>query len=500
MDGLERDLSQVLRLVRSLKNLTAPVNRIPPEVLSLIPDYSDYGQAHQDLIALTHVCRRWRDILISRPSLWTLLEFLDVDRTRTYIERSRTSPLDIFLEQEYGRTYLDDAFSLVIPHVNWVKILQICTDFLPDALQHFRCRTPLLESLHIEIIDPHSPVLDSMLFNGDLSSLRALSLYRVTTLLPWNNLANLTFLYLESCTSRDDFATRLLDLFDSAPLLEKLTLINSTPKSSGVPPRRMVPPPRLRKFIITARPAPSIILNHLFIPTGASLTLEFSFRGGEPPFFGYLQNTSPNLGNLAHITTVNLCFGDLKCARLSGPSVGIHLYARWEHRGDVSSYTMDRLILRSLGTPILPTTQRLAISKYKHSRPAECQVFRTLSSAPNLRALTLTECNTLPFIHALDPEKYPHELVLCPKLEELVFYTNPQHLMHFRTQDLIIMTKNRASKRAKLWSTIIVGLDELEHGGEALKLREHVTHVEYRPDDRFPAWGYLPGESIDGSE
>ena len=161
---------------------------------------------------------------------------------------------------------------------------------------------------------------------------------------------------------------------------------------------------------------------------------------------------------------------------------------------------MDRLILRSLGTPILPTTQRLAISKYKHSRPAECQVFRTLSSAPNLRALTLTECNTLPFIHALDPEKYPHELVLCPKLEELVFYTNPQHLMHFRTQDLIIMTKNRASKRAKLWSTIIVGLDELEHGGEALKLREHVTHVEYRPDDRFPAWGYLPGESIDGSE
>ena len=72
--------------------------------------------------------------------------------------------------------------------------------------------------------------------------------------------------------------------------------------------------------------------------------------------------------------------------------------------------------------------------------------------------------------------------------------------MHLHTKDLISMTKNRASKRAKLLSIIIVGLDESERGGEALKLREHVTHVEYRPDDKFAAWNYLPGESSDESE
>lgn len=495
----------MLRLLRSLRNSTAPINRIPPEVLSLIPDYHDGDYPQQDLIALTHVCRRWRDILISRPSLWTLLDFLDVDKTRTYIERSRTSPLEIFLEREPGRThtYLDDAFSLVIPHIHRVKLLQVCTAAFPDALQHFRCHTPLLEGLYIEINDPRSPVLDNTFFNGDLSSLRSLSLHRVTTLLPWDNLANLTFFYLASCTQRDNFATQLLDFFDSAPLLEKVTLMSSTPKLSSVPPGRIVSLPHLRKLIIMARPAPSIILNHLSIPTGASLILQFSSRGGKSPFFDYLPNISPNLGNLAHITAVNLYFGDVKCARLNGPSGGIHLSASWEHRRSVSSYTTDDIILRSLDTPIFPTTQRLAVSKYKHPRPAEitkCPVFRTLSSAPDLRALTLAECNSLPFIHALDPEKYPHELVLCPKLEELIFDTNPRHLMHLHTKDLISMTKNRASKRAKLLSIIIVGLDESERGGEALKLREHVTHVEYRPDDKFAAWNYLPGESSDESE
>ena len=96
----------MLSLVRSVKNSFAPVNRIPPEILSLTPDYYEYDEddvdedkVDKDLIALTHVCRSWRDVFISRSSLWTRLDFTNVDKTRTYIHRSKSSPLEINLDQ-----------------------------------------------------------------------------------------------------------------------------------------------------------------------------------------------------------------------------------------------------------------------------------------------------------------------------------------------------------------------------------------------------------------
>ena len=38
VDALERDTFEVLRLVRSIKNSLASINKTPPEILSLIPD------------------------------------------------------------------------------------------------------------------------------------------------------------------------------------------------------------------------------------------------------------------------------------------------------------------------------------------------------------------------------------------------------------------------------------------------------------------------------
>ena len=57
MNALEQDALEVLSLVRSVKNSFAPVTRIPPEILSDIPDYYDEDDVDQDLITLTHVCR-----------------------------------------------------------------------------------------------------------------------------------------------------------------------------------------------------------------------------------------------------------------------------------------------------------------------------------------------------------------------------------------------------------------------------------------------------------
>ena len=183
-DVLEQDALEVLSNIRFLKNSFVPINRIPSEILSLIPDYSDEDDPDEASITLTHVCRSWREIFISCPSLWTSLTFTDTDKTRTFIERSKFSPLNIYASNLNDETYLDDALSLVMPHIPRLKSLSFHSDAIPDTLRNFLCHVPLLEDLEIHIDSPQAQTLDIPLLNGDLPSLRTLSLVGDVVRLP----------------------------------------------------------------------------------------------------------------------------------------------------------------------------------------------------------------------------------------------------------------------------------------------------------------------------
>ena len=161
---------------------------------------------------------------------------------------------------------------------------------------------------------------------------------------------------------------------------------------------------------------------------------------------------------------------------------------------------MDRRILHSRGLPILSTTQKLTVSEYGHlhqNNPKRCPVFKALTSATDLRTLTLTECNNLPFILALDPEKNPSKSVLCPKLEQLILYIRTRDQFH--TEHLNSMAGNRVRRGVGLSSVTVFGLGELVPGEGVLRLREHVRRVEYRVEDEPPTWDYVPGEDGDES-
>jgi hypothetical protein len=171
-----------------MKNSLAPIKRVPPEILSLIPDYCCEDGMDQDLVALTHVCRSWRDTFISRSSLWTKLDFIDTDKTRTYIQRSQSSPFELYLQDD---EVIDHAFPLIIPHIQRLKSLTVDARDLPSALRHFRCHVPLLRKLDISVSTGIDPVLDSALFDGDFSSFHELHLFGVFTDSPRKNLSNL---------------------------------------------------------------------------------------------------------------------------------------------------------------------------------------------------------------------------------------------------------------------------------------------------------------------
>jgi len=153
VDALKQDTLEVLCLIRSIKNPFAPINRIPPEIPSLIPNHCDVDSADQDLITLTHVCRGWRKNFTSCSSLRTDLDFRNVDKTCTYIQRSKSSPLEMFLDASTACN--SDISFLALPHIPRLESLTVRGDFLPNVLKHFGRHTPLLEKLDIDI----SPVL-----------------------------------------------------------------------------------------------------------------------------------------------------------------------------------------------------------------------------------------------------------------------------------------------------------------------------------------------------
>jgi hypothetical protein len=242
------------------------------------------------------------------------------------------------------------------------------------------------------------------------------------------------------------------------------------------------------------------------MPTGASLTSEFLFNGVESPHLDYLPERFPNFSNLSHITTTNLQFTPReKAVRLSGPSGSILVLALCTSSlaSFSPSYAIDSDIFRSLNHPVLFIIQKLVVSEYGHPRPGnseECPIFQTLSSMNNLRTLVLTNCNSLPFILALDPEQNPFNLLLSSNMEALIFCFKSWSLLN--VDHLIRMAKNRASRGAKLSSIMFVDLGgqeqmELE---EAFELTKHVARVEYRVDDTPPAWNDIYGEGSGRNE
>ena len=501
MDSLEQEAFEVLSLVRSLKNSFAPINRIPPEVFTLIPNHYDAHRSDRDLIRSTHVCRSWREILISRSSLWARLDCMNVDKTRTFIQRSESSPLDILLISCWYKTYLDDALSLVIPHVPRLRSLDISygTDTVPNSsfLSHFRRHAPLLEDLQISLHHSHPLILDPGLFGDDLSTLRELCLREVITQLPWENMANLRVFDLRCPLGCEVTVTQLLDFFESAPLLRTIDIEDSIPESSDAPPERTVSLCHLKSLYINADPVHSI-LRHLNIPVGASLTVWTGLSDEESPLLDYFVETTPNIKNLSHITAVNLRFcHEYKGVQLTGPSASFCFHAPWGDQATPSSI-MDHRILRSISQRIFSTTHRLIISEYSHTNPAnvdECPVFQALSSTNNLRTLTLIECKNQPFISALDPEKNASKSVLCPKLEEIILYAGSWYFI----KTLISMAKGRASRGAKLSSIMLMGLGSSAPGKGVSELRDHVMCVGYMDSDiEVPEWDYLSDESESG--
>ena len=399
-----------------MKNAFALINKTSPDVLSLIPEYWNHRQRDKEIIKLTHVCHGWRELFTSRPSLWNRLDCVDVNKTHTYLERSKSSPLEISLKKDNEKpviSYRNDALVQLVPHYRPSQVPHCHRTHggRPPGYHHpLLLPGPLLEKLSIIIRCHHAPILDPALFNGDPSFLRTLELEGVAGL-PWNNLPNLTSFSLDRIPESGLSVTALLDFFESAPLLRKISLISSMPNICDVPPGRVIYIPRLEEFVVGGPLPYSTLLDHISIRPNALMMMVFNLTSDRIPIQEHHPRSFANFRHISHITQISVGLrGQSKLIQLYGPSGRHCINAKWvgEHGCDGCPVAVNTRMLQSLVMFDTSRVQRLAVTRYAVSSrmsTAESPPYQVLCHMENLRTLILTECYNLLFFAALNPEK-----------------------------------------------------------------------------------------------
>ena len=451
--------------------MPAPINKIPPEILALIPDFWDTYDRDQDIITLTHVCRAWREVFVSRSSLWTNFDCLDEEKTRVYFERSKSSPINLSLDLSKGVSFCNPSFQ-IIPHATGrLKSLFVKapTEDVEVVASHLSHPAPFLERLSISSDPPlahRDPVLPSTLFNGDLSSLRVLCLESVHTEFPWRKMLNLTSFTMSFIPPGVASVGKLLDFFENAPYLEEVALRFAIP-TAGAQNGRVVSLECLKSMHI-GDDDPSVLLDHLLIPIDAKLEIQANVT--TTLIGGCFPRSLDNLKNFSNFTTIRLHRTDME---FSGPNGRVRITLRTSRDGSTE------LTLESLAELDTSKTERLEIEDgdLRSKEP----LYQALLPMKDLRTLTLSGRMSPEFlIRALQPSTNSSEVMVCPKLEEFVLVFYP--LSFWRDQSNITsiaeMAAARASRGGKL-KTVKIFHRRGTANLDVSELRKHVWNVEY---------------------
>ena len=207
--------------IRFALNGFASINkRLPPEVLGVIPSFL---VRDRDRIVATHVCRHWRNTFLSTPFLWNRIRaFQHPEKTEAYLERSRDTPLDIYIASHkiwsQGGTTPLQRLEPLSNRCRTARLLQNLHD--EDVLGIIRNPCPRLLELNLEIAHGRS-------FHGieDLSnfpSLKSLTLGDIRHL-RFSKPFNLRKLGIGLSGERSRLSP-LLEFLEKIPLLEELEI------------------------------------------------------------------------------------------------------------------------------------------------------------------------------------------------------------------------------------------------------------------------------------
>ena len=245
-------LSSISASVRQLKNSHVPINRLPPEVLALVPTFRE---SEKDLINATAVCRHWRKTLTSTPNLWTGIICSETEKSQVtishvqaYLERSGSVPVNV-------QTHAF-ASQLLSPHVGRISSLRLfwCRSWDFDEIaEHLSKPAPILEAISLHVWDWDHPtlVLPPTLSETLLSSVRTLDFHGATLSPGPCKLSRLTKFILETRVTTIVPSVVLLDTLETMPLLQFFEAkLSCARQPDPVPGDRVVTLPHLEEITI----------------------------------------------------------------------------------------------------------------------------------------------------------------------------------------------------------------------------------------------------------
>ena len=143
---------------------------------------------------MTHVCRSWRNLLLSTPSLWTRIDFsvcTKSQQAKGFLRRSGNRPLDVYQFLE-SQDHVEPFLSITRRNQFRLQGLEIYSylPYLEHLLRNFSTSAPELK--HLNIINEYSitgvDVELPKVFGGRMPKLTTLRLSYLNT-----NLRDFTF-------------------------------------------------------------------------------------------------------------------------------------------------------------------------------------------------------------------------------------------------------------------------------------------------------------------
>ena len=374
----------------------------------------------RDLLRASHVCRHWRDTLISSSRLWTRFQCVDVARTKQYLIRSQPVPIDVIADFDsdiqgvIALKSATDRFGSLTLRLQPSDLLQV--------FRHLAAPAPALKHLEVSAM-PHRgdgptfrPTIPATFLGSSTPALRSLRLNGINTKLNFSQFPTLTRLTLITNLQIFDMS-ELFQVFASAKLLEEVTVeftgpTTPIPESQGIITLR-----RMKKLNFSNKVVefPKRLLALLVLPSVEEVKLDISLPGEDTRT---MQDFLPT-----HPSTVDSLKLDVPYAhcniQFGGPRGVVSIHAlRTGGREQKDSFQSHWL--KSIEPMSIAEVRDFTLRSYHPEESLDqCPVFKLLGVLHGLRSLVVERCNNTAVIKALSPNK--RKIAPFPLLESLTF-------------------------------------------------------------------------------
>ncbi|KAF8889127.1 hypothetical protein BD779DRAFT_1522106 [Infundibulicybe gibba] len=211
LDGWLEQRAQLLRIIEGHKTILSPLRRLPPEVLGeIFIAYLGVGGMFAPIL-LSHLCSRWRIIVLDTPRLWSKLNVTitssNVSRMRSalevYLARSGQALLDITIQHQHYLSNLLAPQAHRWEHINLNIPPDLHLELIPllkDRLQSLKSITLVRKRRHYIRLEEYEDarLIDCYIEAPKITDVSVIGVYHLP--LPWTQLGNLkTPVALDKC-------------------------------------------------------------------------------------------------------------------------------------------------------------------------------------------------------------------------------------------------------------------------------------------------------------